>query len=87
MTETEARAERLSRELDAAFRNRADLYRLFFEELALELGAERAEALMIRAVERHGREAAADAFPGLGPNDARAIGDGVPGHRLKGRSI
>ena len=37
MSDTE-RAERLSRELEAAFRNRADLYRLMFEELAAEVG-------------------------------------------------
>lgn len=39
MIDPEARAEKLSRELDSAFRNRADLYRLFLEELTGELGA------------------------------------------------
>ena len=33
MTDPEARAEKLSRELDFAFRNRADLYRLLLDEL------------------------------------------------------
>lgn len=71
----EARAEKLSRELDSAFRNRADLYRLFLDELTRELGAERAEAVMLRAIEQRGKEVAASAFAGFGPNDARAIGE------------
>lgn len=72
---TDQRAEMLSRELDAAFRNRADLYRLFYEELEIALGPEEAEALMSRAIEKRGREVAALAFEGLGPNDARAVGE------------
>jgi hypothetical protein len=73
--ELSQRAERLSRELDAAFRNRADLYRLFYTELEAEFGAVKAEAIMVRAVERRGREVAEAAFAGFGPNDARAIGE------------
>jgi hypothetical protein len=69
------RAEKLSRELDAAFRNRADLYRLLLDELTAEIGSEAAEAVMIRAIEKRGREVAAAAFDGFGPNDARAIGE------------
>lgn len=69
------RVERLRRELDAAFRNRADLYRLFHAELEAEFGAAKAEAIMVRAVERRGREVAEAAFAGFGPNDARAIGE------------
>ena len=75
MTDSEARAEKLSRELDSAFRNRADLYRLFLEELTGELGAKQAEAIMIRAIEQRGREVAAVAFANFGANDARAIGE------------
>jgi hypothetical protein len=79
MTDTEknaaARAEKLSRELDAAFRNRADLYRLMLGELTSEFGAEKAEAVLIRAVEKRGREVAASAFADFGPNDARRIGE------------
>lgn len=74
-TEAETRAEKLSRELDAAFRNRADLYRLFFEELTADLGAVEAERVMVRVVEKRGREVAAAAFGGFGPNQARAIGE------------
>jgi hypothetical protein len=75
MTYEAERIERLSRELDAAFRNRADLYRLLLDELSAELGPEQAEAIMIRTIERRGREVAAAAFAGFGPNDARAIGE------------
>ena len=75
MTDLEARAEKLSRELDSAFRNRADLYRLFLDELTEELGAEKAEAIMIRTIEQRGKEVAAAAFAAFGPNDARAIGE------------
>lgn len=72
---TDQRADMLSRELDAAFRNRADLYRLFYEELEAAMGPVEAEALMIRAIEKRGREVAALAFNGFGPNEARAIGE------------
>lgn len=70
-----ARAERLASELESAFRNRADLYRLMLEELTAELGAARAEAVLARAIERRGREVAATAFAGFGPRDARRIGE------------
>ncbi len=59
MNDDDARAETLSRELDSAFRNRADLYRLFYDELASEYGPEKAEAIMVKVVERRGREVAA----------------------------
>lgn len=72
---TDERVEILSRELDAAFRNRADLYRLLLEELEAAVGLAEAEALMVRAIEKRGREVAASAFFGFGPNDARAIGE------------
>ncbi|RWH08366.1 L-2-amino-thiazoline-4-carboxylic acid hydrolase [Mesorhizobium sp.] len=76
MTDSHAAiAEKVSRELDSAFRNRGDLYRLFLDELTAELGAEKAEALMIRTIEKRGREVAAAAFAGFGPNDALAIGE------------
>jgi len=69
------RADKLSRELDIAFRNRADLYRLFLDELTKEIGPQAAEAVMIRTIEKRGREVAAVAFAGFGPNDARAVGE------------
>lgn len=75
MTDSPTPADVLSHELDAAFRNRADLYRLFLDELEASLGENEAEALMVRAVEKRGREVAALAFSRFGGNDARAIGE------------
>lgn len=75
MTEHALRAEKLAAELDAAFRNRADLYRLMLEELSAELGDEKAEEILVRAIEKRGQEVAAIAFADFGPNDARAIGE------------
>jgi hypothetical protein len=76
MTMSDAeRAERLAKELEAAFRNRADLYRLMFAELAAEFGREKAEAVMTRAITRRGEEVAREAFAGFGPGDAVRIGD------------
>jgi hypothetical protein len=75
MTDPALRAETLSRELDSAFRNRADLYRLFYEELTAQVGAEKAEAIMVKVVQKRGREVAAAAFADFGPNDARNIGE------------
>ena len=72
---TDQRIEMLSRELDAAFRNRADLYRLFLDELETAVGLAEAEALMTRAIAKRGREVASSAFAGFGANDARAIGE------------
>ncbi len=70
-----ARVEKLTAELETAFRNRADLYRLLLEELTDEIGADAAEALMTRAVTRYGQEVAAAAFADFGPSDAKALGE------------
>jgi len=75
MTEGHKRAELLSLELDSAFRNRADLYRLFYEELRARFGASEAEEVMVKVVGQRGREVAAAAFSAFGPNDARALGE------------
>lgn len=75
MTDHAARADKLAAELDAAFRNRADLYRLMLDELSAELGDDKAEEILVRAIEKRGREVAATAFASFGPNDARAIGE------------
>jgi len=74
MIDTGERAQRLSAELEASFRNRADLYRLLLAELDAHLGSEQAEMLLSRAIEKRGREVAA-AFQGFGPDQAREIGE------------
>lgn len=65
----------LRRELEDAYRGRAHLYRAIYDELAAEYGAAAAERVLARAIEKRGREVAAALFPGLGPQDARAIGE------------
>ena len=46
----------LRRELEDAFAGRAQIYRRMLEELEREIGPERAEAVMMRALERRGRD-------------------------------
>lgn len=65
--------ETLRQELEASFRNRADLYRLMHAEMVAELGRERGEALMVRIIERRGREVGAF-FRSKGPS-ALAVGE------------
>lgn len=65
----------LRRELESAFRNRADLYRLMFASLTNRLDPDEAEAVMIEAIEERGREVARQAFARFGSKDARAIGE------------
>lgn len=72
---SDERAERLARELEAAFRNRADLYRLMWRELGAELGADRARTVMARIIAERGREVARAAFAGFARGDAVAIGE------------
>jgi hypothetical protein len=67
--------DRLRQELTDAFRNRALLYRDLLTELSAELGAEKAEALLSRAIERRGKGVAAAAFSTFGPQDALAVGE------------
>jgi hypothetical protein len=64
----------LRQELEASFRNRADLYRLMYAELTAELGTGRGEALMQRIIERRGREVGEAVFRASGPG-ARAVGE------------
>ena len=71
--DADATLARLRQELEASFRNRADLYRLMHAELVAELGPVRGEALMERIIERRGREVGL-AFPARGQG-ARAVGE------------
>lgn len=63
----------LRQELESSFRNRADLYRLMLAELVAELGPEKGEALMVRIIEKRGREVGAF-FKAKGPS-ALAVGE------------
>lgn len=73
MTEKPVDVETLRAELEAAFRNRADLYRLTLDRLEREVGEARAETLLTEIVEARGREVAASAFARFGPLDAVAV--------------
>ena len=64
----------LRRELEEAFAGRAQIYRRMFEEFEREIGAERAEAVMMRALEQRGRDVAAALFAGVAP-EPRAVGE------------
>ena len=75
MSSSHGDIEKLRAELEAAFRNRADLYRLTLDRLDRELGGTRAEELLTEIVEERGREVAATAFARFGPSDAVAVGE------------
>ena len=64
----------LRRELEEAFSGRAQIYRRMLEELEREIGPERAEAVMMRALERRGRDVAAPLFSGVAA-EPRAVGE------------
>ena len=59
------RAERLAREVDAAFAARGRVYWHMYETLRAEFGADAAERLVSAAVETHGREGGARIFASL----------------------
>ena len=65
-------ADELREQLQAAFKNRAIIYYLIFDELRAELGAERAEAIMKRAIYRRG-EQVGEQFKPYGPADLQGL--------------
>ncbi|MFD2263800.1 L-2-amino-thiazoline-4-carboxylic acid hydrolase [Lacibacterium aquatile] len=67
--------ERLARELEDAFKNRAFLYQDLLAELSADLGREKALELLAKAIERRGKGVAAAAFKNFGPKDALAVGE------------
>ncbi len=73
--------EQLRQELRSAFKNRAILYYLIFDELRAEIGDERAEMLMKRAIYRRG-EQIGERFVRFGPDDLEGLKEaflaGVP---------
>ncbi|MBX3596558.1 MAG: L-2-amino-thiazoline-4-carboxylic acid hydrolase [Rhizobiaceae bacterium] len=75
MTDKTPRIQRLRAELEAAFANRGDLYRLVLDQLEEALDAEQAESILASAIEMRGREVARTAFARFGAEDALAIGE------------
>ena len=66
--------EQLREQLYAAFKNRAMMYHHVFEELRAEVGDERAEAIMKRAIRKRGREIGMK-FSAHGPDDLAGLRD------------
>jgi hypothetical protein len=66
---------RLIREIDEAQKGRARLYWLIYDELRRELGAERAETLLARAITRRGEEAGEALFGKLSNPSPRDVAD------------
>ncbi len=66
--------EKLREELYAAFKNRAMMYYHIFEELRAEVGDERAETILKRAVRKRGLEIGRK-FNAFGPADLTGLRD------------
>ena len=67
--------DQLRRALDDSFKNRALLYWTIFQELRQEIGVDKAEATLSRAIYARGKQVAEAAFSKFGPRDARALGE------------
>jgi hypothetical protein len=63
----------LRRQLYDSFKNRAMIYYSIFDELRNELGAERAEAILKRAIYRRGAEKGRQQFARFGPRDLAGL--------------
>jgi hypothetical protein len=70
----EMKEEKLRDELYAAFKNRAMMYYHIFEELRAEIGDERAERIMKRAIRKRGLEIGRKFAP-FGPTDLAGLKD------------
>ena len=74
--------ETLRRQLYESYKNRARIYYLIFDELRRELGAERAEALLMRAIYRRGEEIGRAKYGQFAPGDLAGLKaaflDGIP---------
>jgi len=68
-------AGKLKRELDDAFKARARLYRAILDELTAEVGAERAEAVLGRAIEKRGIAAGTALFGAIDKPTAKDVAD------------
>ncbi|MFZ1932871.1 MAG: L-2-amino-thiazoline-4-carboxylic acid hydrolase [Thermoguttaceae bacterium] len=74
--------ETLRRQLYESYKNRARIYHLIFDELRSELGAERAEAVLTRAIYRRGQEIGRAQYRRFAPADLTGLRaaflDGIP---------
>lgn len=65
--------EQLRTQLYDSFRNRALIYHLIFDELRAELGADRAEALLSRAIYRRGELQGRQRYAQFAPDDLAGL--------------
>ncbi len=65
--------ESLRRQLYDSFKNRAMMYYLIFDELREEIGAQRAEELMSRAIYRRGQQRGAEKFSQFAPDNLAGL--------------
>jgi hypothetical protein len=65
--------EQLRRQLYDSFKNRAMIYYLIYDELRKELGAERAEQLLSRAIFRRGEANGREKFAKFAPDDLAGL--------------
>ena len=85
--------ETLRRELYESYENRARIYHMIFDELRGELGAERAEAVLKRAIYRRGIEIGAAKFARFAPRRPGGPEGGVsrrhsrPGPHVSARGL
>ncbi len=74
--------DQLRQQLYASFKNRAILYYLIFDEMRKELGAEKAEEVLSRAIYRRGAQNGEQKYGQFGPSDLaglqRAFLGGIP---------
>ncbi len=63
----------LRAQLYDSFKNRAILYYLIFDEMRAELGAERAEAIMTRAIYRRGQQKGRQKYARFAPADLAGL--------------
>ena len=65
--------EALRHQLYDAFKNRAILYYLIFDEMRQEIGAEKAEAIMGRVIYRRGAQKGKQKYAQYAPNDLAGL--------------
>ena len=76
--EKQVSVESLREQLRASFKNRAILYYLIYDELRQEVGAERAEQILGRAIYRRGQQIGQQ-FAELDPSDLAGLKDAFLG--------
>ena len=69
----------LRRQLYDSFKNRAILYYLIYDELRAEVGAQRAEAILARAIYRRGEQKGREKYARYAPDDLAGLKEAFVG--------